>query len=94
MDWRPLVEGYIANIGISLFVFEFLRFGRFFPFFKNIGFLGILGPPYCGIGAAIRIGQEMLCLPYARFFLISSEFLEKSAFNDVFTFSLKFCLLL
>ena len=27
MDWRPLVEGYIANIGISLVVFEFLSFG-------------------------------------------------------------------
>ena len=37
----------------------------FFLFFKKIGFLGILGPPYCGIGAAIRIGREMLCLPYA-----------------------------
>ena len=29
--------------------------------------LGILGPPYCGIGATIRIGREMLCLPYAGF---------------------------
>ena len=38
-------------------------------FFKKIGFLGILGPPYCGIGATIRIGREMLCLPYAGFFL-------------------------
>ena len=27
MDERPLVEGYIANFGISLDVFEFLRFG-------------------------------------------------------------------
>ena len=67
MDWRPLVEGYIANIGISLDIFEFLRFGWFFPFFKKIWFLGILGPPYCGIGATIRIGWEMLCLPYAGF---------------------------
>ena len=49
-------------------MFEFLHFGRFFPFFKKIGFLGILGPPYCGIGATIRIGREMLCLPYAGFF--------------------------
>ena len=64
-----MVEGYIANIGISLDVFEFLRFGLFFPFSKKIGFLGILDPPYCGIGATIRIGQEMLCLPYAGFFL-------------------------
>ena len=69
MDYRPLVEGYIANIGISLDVFEFLRFIWFFPFFKKIGFLGILGPPYCGVGATIRIGREMLCLPYAGFFI-------------------------
>ena len=33
-----------------------------------IGFLGILGPPSYGIGAIIRIGREMLCLPYAGFF--------------------------
>jgi hypothetical protein len=57
----PLVEGYIANIGISL--------DGFFLFFTKFGFLGIFGPPYCGIGATIRIGQEMLCLPYAGFFL-------------------------
>ena len=37
MDKRPLDEGYIANFGIPLDVFEFLRFGRFFPFFKQIG---------------------------------------------------------
>ena len=67
MDWRPLVEKYIANIGISLVVFEFLHFGWFFCFPKKIRFLGILGPPYCGIGATIRIGREMLCLPYAGF---------------------------
>ena len=40
-----------------------------FPFFQKIGILGILGPPYGGIGATIRIGQEMLCLPYAGFLL-------------------------
>ena len=38
-------------------------------FFNKIGFWGILGPPSYGIGATIRIGQEMLCLPYAGFFL-------------------------
>ena len=38
-----------------------------FPFFKKIGFLGIFGPPSYGIGAIIRIGREMLCLPYAGF---------------------------
>ena len=31
-------------------------------------FWGIVGPPNCGIGATIFIGQEMLCLPYAEFF--------------------------
>ncbi len=41
-----------------------------FPFFKKIGFWGILGPPSYGIGATIRIGREMLCLPYAGFFYI------------------------
>ena len=38
-----------------------------FSVFFLIGFLGILGTPYCGIGATIRIGREMLCLPYAGF---------------------------
>ena len=42
----------------------------FSVFFKKIGFWGILDPPYCGIGATIRIGREMLCLPYAGFFLL------------------------
>ena len=37
-------------------------------FQKKMDFLGILGPPYCDIGATIRIGREMLCLPYAGFF--------------------------
>ena len=39
----------------------------FFRFSKTLGFFGILGPPFCGIGATIRIGREMLCLPYAEF---------------------------
>ena len=52
-----MVEGYIADFGISLDVFEFFRFGLFFPFFKKFGFLGILG-----IGATICIGREILCL--------------------------------
>ena len=42
-----------------------------FSVFKKIGFLGILGPPYCGIGNTIRIGREMLCLPYAGFFTVN-----------------------
>ena len=45
-------------------------FGWFFWFFKKIWFLGILGPPSYGIGATIRIGREMLCLPYAGFLII------------------------
>ena len=41
----------------------------FLPFFKKMVF-GIIGPHYCGIGATIRIGQEMLCLPYAGFLIL------------------------
>ena len=59
--------------GISLilaYFYTFLSFyvlDDFFRFFKFC-FWGILGPPYCGICATIRIGREMLCLPYAGFF--------------------------
>ena len=41
---------------------------------KKIGFLGILCPPYCGIGATIRIVREMLCLPYAGFLYIKMSY--------------------
>ena len=57
----------IANLGISLDVFEFFRFGLFFCF-NCFWFLCILGPPYCGIGATIRTGQEIRCLLYTGFF--------------------------
>ena len=57
----------------SFKIFGFRRFGWLFPFFKKISFLDILGPPYCGIGVTIRIGQEMLCLPYAGFFVRVKE---------------------
>ena len=77
MDKRPLVKGYIANFGISLDIFKFLRFVWFFPFLKKIGFLGILGPPYCGIGATIRIGREIPYLLYAGFFWKCSQFVFK-----------------
>ena len=50
--------------------FWFFAFWWFCLFFKNIGFLGILGPPSYSIGATIRIGREMVCLPYAGFFYI------------------------
>ena len=42
-------------------------FWTFFFVFQKIWVFGIIGPPYCGIGATIRIGQEILCLPYAGF---------------------------
>ena len=43
-----------------------------FVFQKN-GFLGISYTPYCGISATIRIGREMLYLPYAGFFFFFSQ---------------------
>ena len=49
-----------------------MRFGWFFAFFIFFWFLSILGPPYCGICATIRIVREMLCLPYAGFFFVPS----------------------
>ena len=61
---RPdgFLKRYIANFVISHFwVFDF--WDDFFSFTKKKGFLGFLCPPYRGIGATIRIGQEMLCLP-------------------------------
>ena len=63
-----------------------MRFGRFFLFFKKIGFLGILVPPYYGIGATIRIGQAMLCLPYAGFF-------RKTLFTLLLTFQTYFLII-
>ena len=42
----------------------------FVVIFSQNWFLGILGPPSYGIGATISIGREMLCLPYAGFFII------------------------
>ena len=40
-----------------------------FSVFQKNRFVGIIGPPSYGIGATIRIGREMLCLPYAGFFV-------------------------
>ena len=60
----------------------------FFMFFKKFGLLGILGPPYCGIGATIRIGREMLYLPYEVFFkrIIFKKYgAHKSCLNFKFT---------
>ena len=55
MDWRPLVEGYIANIGISLDVFEFWRFGWFFPFFKKFGFWLFLVHPSVVLSGHLKV---------------------------------------
>ena len=47
----------------------------FFSFSKKkYGFWGILGPPDYGIGATIRIGREMLYLPYVGFFIMDFFF--------------------
>ena len=69
MDERPLVKGYIANFGISLDVFSVFPFRIIFLVLYFFCFLYILGPSYCGIGANIRIGRDIQCLPYAGFFL-------------------------
>ena len=50
-----------------------------FPFFKKFGFSAILGPPYCVTGATIRIGREMLCLPYAGFFFCATGMGDEDA---------------
>ena len=51
----------MANFGI------FFLFWMIFTVLKKNGFLVILGPPYCGIGATIRIGREM-CVSRVRDF--------------------------
>ena len=56
-----------------------------FSVFQKIGFWGILGPPSYGIGAIIRIGREMLCLPYAGF---KKKVLNLLAFSGFFEFFL------
>ena len=45
MDLRPLVEGCITNFGIFLDVLSFSVLDDFFRFFKQFGFLGVLGLP-------------------------------------------------
>ena len=67
---------------LSIFVWKWSKIAEQKKrFFKKIGFWGILGPPYNGIGVTIRIGREMLGLPYAGFFSsitqISKEFRVK-----------------
>ena len=45
MDERPLVEGYIANFGISLDVLSFCVLDDFFHFSKKMGFWVFLVHP-------------------------------------------------
>ena len=61
--WSKGVSLILAYLFLSFCVLD-----DFFCFSKKSVFLGILGLPYCGINATIRIGQEMLCLPYAGIF--------------------------
>ena len=53
-----------------------------FSFLKKNGSWGILGPPSYGIGATIRIGREMLCLPYAGF-LYNTRHIQYIFFSKV-----------
>ena len=78
---HALVKGRSANFVIFLDFFEFLSLVIFSVFLKKIGFGGILGPPYYCIGATIRTGEEMLCLPYAGFF-IKHNFLNSMVKSD------------
>ena len=61
--WRAY--RYFWHISRCFWVFAFKMI---FSVKKKISFFGILGSPYCDIGATIRISREMLCLPYAGFF--------------------------
>ena len=75
----PMVEGHIANFRIFLDIFEFFCFVYIFCL-KKKRFFGILGSPYCSIGATISIGQEMLFLPYAGFFSVKVQGNERTKF--------------
>ena len=59
-----------------------------FSVFQKKWVLGILGSPYCGIGATIRIGREMLCLPYAGFFYDVLNCIEASGDSIYIYFSI------
>ena len=52
-----------------------------FSVFQKNRVWGILGPPSYGIGATIRIGREMLCLPYAGFLKNSSKYYTVTHFT-------------
>ena len=56
-----------------------------FSVFQKNGFLGILGPPYCGIGATIRIGPEMspVCGIFFKSIIQGTELLFVDIYNKV-----------
>ena len=59
---------------------------------KKVFFCWIcLGPPSYGIGATIRIGWEMLCLPYAGFFPWLTVFYARTVgpYSHMYTISCK-----
>ena len=59
---------------------------------QKIWVLGILGPPFCGIGATIRIGREMLCLPYAGFLLLlMAPLINYCTLRDSISLSKRLC---
>ena len=63
--WKPrflMVKGGIANFGIFLDVLEFLRFGLFFPFFKQFGFGVFLVHPETTLPDGLETsGQWVYC---------------------------------
>ena len=75
---------------MNIFVWKWSKIAAQKKFFL---LLICLGPPSYGIGATIRIGREMLCLPYAGFFLYKSAsyslFRHKYLF-DTYTYTLDF----
>jgi hypothetical protein len=78
--WGGYIEiwgGYITTWGgyIEIWGGNITTWGGYIKIWGGYvwcGFWGILGPPSYGIGATIRIGREMLCLPYVGFFSLSA----------------------
>ena len=66
-----------------------------FSALKKNGFWDLLGPPYYGIIATIRICREMRCLPYVGFFkdglgvnIFENLNKEKKSFNLTHPYSI------
>ena len=96
MTWGGYIEiwgGYITTWGgyIEIWGGYITTWGGYIEIWGGYiwcGVWGILGPPSYGIGATIRIGREMLCLPYAGFFFLNYSFYCSYFF---FSFQLKIC---